>query len=291
MLPEPVTRTPEAAFTMATALSEKTELSAEKKLLKDVFERENRPDGDYFIYSYDQRYYKVLSACAKLKLKTRNLPEGNPSYIEVRAEEWDRMMSGIAAPAVPVKTPPANDSKKQTAPIHAEITITEDEPDIERAVEQLAAHAAAAPQKRAERTVEKETIMPVDEIRATSPSRSETRPETRFEDPNSATYQSKLQALKSREQALFTREDAVRIREEAVQQREAAVAGAEEDLFASEQRLGLREKDLEAFSNDLESLRHELNEETDYLQNQRKQLLDLADHLRASAEGLLKDEG
>ena len=244
---------------MATALSEKTELGVEKALLEDVFELETRPDGDYYIYNYDQRYYKVLSACAKLKLKVRNLPEGNPSYVEARAEDWDRMMTGNASVA------PLKGAVSPTA-------VNEDEPDIARAVERLAARAALPV-----RVSEKEIPM------------EETRP-VRPEEAQSASYHAKLQALKSREQALSTREEAVRIREEAVQQREGAVASAEEDLFATEQRLASKEKDLDAFSEDLEGLRRELDEETTYLKGQRKQMLDLAEHLRKSADGLLSEE-
>ena len=257
---------------MATALSQKNEHSAEKTLLEEVFELETRPDGDYFIYNYDQRYYKVLSACAKLKLKVRNLPEGNPSYVEIRAEDWDRVMIG----EVPTSLSPSPASPASIVPAvfrSAVTPVNEDEPDIEGAVERLAARSVVS----SLRANEKESPM------------EETRP-VRLEDSQATTYQAKLQALKSREQALSTREEAVRIREEAVQQREAAVSGAEEDLFATEQRLSAREKDLGAFSEDLEALRRELDEETAYLKNQRTQMLNLAEHLRKSAEGLLSED-
>jgi hypothetical protein len=251
---------------MATALSEKNEsLSIEKTLLEEVFEVETRPDGEYYIYNYDQMYYKVLSACAKLKLKIRNLPEGNPSYVEVRAEEWDRAMTGSAT-VTPIPS-------ARPAPVVQPFTaVAEDEPDIARAVERLAARSAAPV-----RAVEKETLM------------EETRP-VRLEDTQKASYQSKIQVLKSREHALSTREEAVRLREEAVQQREAAVSSAEEDLFANEQRLASKEKDLEAFSSDLDAMRRELDEETEYLKGQRKQMLDLAEHLRKSADTLMGEE-
>ncbi len=262
------------AFThMATALSEKHELSAEKALLEDVFEQESRPDGDYYIYNYDQRYYKVLSACAKLKLKVRNLPEGNPSYVEIKAEDWDRVIVGTSAPAAaPAETTRPAFASGALRMMDITTPVNEDEPDIERAVERLAARSAPAI-----RISDKEIPM------------EDTRP-VRPEETLSASYHAKLQALKSREQALSTREEAVHIREEAVQQREAAITGAEEDLYATEQRLAAKEKDLEAFSDDLEALRRDLDEETAYLKDQRKQMLDLAEHLRKSAESLLSED-
>ncbi len=77
---------------MILTANAKNNFEEEKQFLRDVFEKEDRNGSSFYIYNYDQRYYKVLSACAKLRLKTRNLPEGNPHYIEINGDDWARIM-------------------------------------------------------------------------------------------------------------------------------------------------------------------------------------------------------
>lgn len=262
---------------MATTLGDKTELGQEKALLLEVFEREERPDGDYHVYSYDNRYYKVLSACAKLRLKTRNLPEGNPSYIEIRSDDWQRV---FGAPKLTAAPAPAAPAPSRSANVRVDVTTVRpepaDEPDIEEAVEKLATRSQNGPASTRRMNEE-------------GPRMELTRG-PKADDLQAGSYHSKLQALKSREQALATREEAVRIREEAVQEREGSVAGAEEDLFITEQRLQGKEKDLDGFSQDLEQLRRDLDEEMAELRVQKQKIIDLADHLRRTASGLLSEE-
>lgn len=258
---------------MMLSLASESGFQEERKLLEDVFESEQRPDGTYFVYTYDQRYYKVLSACAKLRLKTRNLPEGNPSYIEVSAVDWEAVFGGVSV-VVPAQE---QQNHASLSPVTSTPAVEEDETtdfNIEEAVEELA-QASKAESSFADQPVPQP-----------EPRKSVTMEAVDLEQRQKETYRARTEALQSREEAINSREDAVRSREDAAKNRESSISALEREIAASEATVTEKEKEIEARYEKLERQRIELEEQAALLQKQKQQLADLAAHLRGVADAL-----
>jgi hypothetical protein len=288
---------------MMLSLASESGFQEERKLLQDVFEVEERPDGSYFVYNYDQRYYKVLSACAKLRLKTRNLPEGNPSYIEVSAADWDTVFTGFTGgPIVRPGPKPENSDQQKTifspvspvSPVATEAFLEEDETtdfNIEEAVEELA---------QASRTATFSTESSFNPVHFGSaplsaapsfnidsePRKTVTMEAIDLEQRQKETYRARTEALQSREEAISSREDAVRSREDAAKNRESSIGALEREIAASEAIFIEKEKDIEARYEKLERQRVELEDQAALLHKQKQQLSDLAAHVRRVADAL-----
>jgi hypothetical protein len=263
---------------MMLSLASESGFQEERKLLEDVFESEQRPDGTYFVYTYDQRYYKVLSACAKLRLKTRNLPEGNPSYIEITAADWETVFGGITIVA------PAEEQQNgiSLSPVDSAPVIEEDETtdfNIEEAVEELAQASKTAP-------VLAESSFAAQPAPQPEPRKSVTMEAVDLEQRQKETYRARTEALQSREEAINSREDAVRSREDAAKNRESTIGALEREIAISEATFTEKEKEIEARYEKLERQRIDLEDQAALLQKQKQQLADLAAHLRSVADTL-----
>ena len=272
------------------SLMDPNHLLDERKLLHTVFVREERDGGIFYVYKYDQRYYKILSACAKLRLKTKNLPEGNPTYIEVKFSDWAAVVgetlpgetapmqtaasnnnpaTGLArfAPAVPPAAEPVLETADVMAAVPAE--PISDAADIAQAVEAL---AAAAPAAIYEPRLETITPEPLAQDSGDKHARSQRIRE---------------QSFKSREEALFTREEAVKIREDAVKDRENGILDGEEEIVALEKSLIEKEANLNNLEAELQQLQQHLDTEAAQLLRQKQEIQKLAGHLQRFSETLM----
>jgi hypothetical protein len=227
------------------SLASESGFQEERKLLQEVFEAEQRPDGGYFVYTYDQRYYKVLSACAKLRLRTRNLPEGNPSYIEVATVDWEAIFGNADAPVLAEQSNvlPLRPETAVAMPVE-HVAVEDDEAtefNIEQAVEDLAkaTHTKASHFTNTTNAFQETTPEPSLEQRKTV-----TMEAVDLEQRQKETYRARTEALQSREEAINSREEAVRSREDAAKNREGSIGALEREIAASEATFIEKEKDI-----------------------------------------------
>jgi hypothetical protein len=272
------------------SLMDPNHLLDERKLLHTVFAREERDGGIFYVYKYDQRYYKILSACAKLRLKTKNLPEGNPTYIEVKFSDWAAVVGESlpdgSAPVQPASTHNSGTSIARFAsvvPAAAEvIEETEEEKDNSPIV-------PAEPISNAD-----DIAQAVEALAATAPAtlyepRAETAtaPLGDINDKQARSQRIREQSFKSREEALFTREEAVKIREDAVKDRENGILDGEEEIVALEKSLIEKEANLNNLEAELQQLQQHLDTEAAQLLRQKQEIQKLAGHLQRFSETLM----
>ncbi len=303
---------------MMVSLSDDQNLNAEKALLSEVFEKETRADGEYYLYNYDQKYYKVLSACAKLRLRTKNLPEGNPNFIEVKASDWDAVFSGKSSDAdatttnirhLSFESPKARDANEQnpqssalrhsntvfddgsladspvvlTTPIDDEDTINETVATIKQQVEAIEPDVTFITPAQSPKTESK--IMSSADVLDT-PS---TELNNDINEKMESSYQARVASMKTRESALKMREDAIRIREEAIKAREDALQANEDEIQFTERTIKSKERILTEKSEQLKTLEAEIREQEERLKRQKKEIASLAEYLQHAADKLLAD--
>lgn len=309
---------------MMVSLVDDSNFEEEKQLLRAVFLQDNRADGVYWVYNYDQRYYKVLSACAKLRLRTRNLPEGNPSYIEIKGKDWAQVIGGIALeePAAVEKTPefveysfpkeetfaesPAFVSNNNDA---EEDIFVEETEELEEYQQQPEYSIALEEQESSMSYIEEETggkagddDQDIEQAVARLASRSDTAArqqpalsvvaasEESLTEKRRFSEQAGQNALRTREVALQSREEAVRLREDAVRSREESLQVTEEELSIAEHTILAKEKRLEERTGKLNVLKEQLDKEAAFLLAQKQEIQKLGEHIRKVSTSLLSEE-
>ncbi len=87
-------------------------------LLRDAFNRQDRDDGEYYVYHHDERYYLILSACDQLKINTIK----KSSCILIPIDEWENIIQDTPASfSEPNELAPSEDSTHELPEENAEV--------------------------------------------------------------------------------------------------------------------------------------------------------------------------
>lgn len=275
------------------SLMDPNHLLDERKLLHTVFVREERDSGVFYVYKYDQRYYKILSACAKLRLKTKNLPEGNPTYIEVKFSDWAAVvgetLDGAAAPEQSIPAQPITASISSlvvpAAPTAAHSVSTAAEEAIVIPAEPISSAAVIA--EAVEALAATAPAVAVYEPRIESLPAATPIKQEDSADKIERSQRIREQSFKSREEALFTREKAVKVREDAVKDRENSIVDGESEIEIWEKNLANKEQELNQLEAELQRLQQQLDAEAAQLLKQKQEIQRLAGHLQRFSDTLM----
>jgi hypothetical protein len=266
------------------SLIDQQSYAPERQLLAEVFQQELRDGQLVWIYHYDQRYYKVLSACAKLRLKTKNLPEGNPTFIEVKDTDWQQIINTSGAtdapsPAPSHQPPTQEQSQKNfayqdfikpsfdtNAPLQQEFVPPQPSPIQPTFVQPYTQqHHVEAPKQAV--------------IQRIDPKESMRRAEEAHQ-----------QSIHTRETSLKTREESIRVREHAVKEREKAIVANDQDLNLLDETLSSKEQRQESRQTKLDYLKGRLDSEAAKLLGQKDEIRKLADHLDKASRNLMTED-
>ncbi|MFN7901951.1 MAG: hypothetical protein ACK5O1_03845 [Holosporales bacterium] len=251
-------------------------MSSEKRTLEgrdlvlEVFEPGEWDNVPCYVYEHDDRYFKVMTACAKLRLKTRNLPENEPKYVMIRQEDWVTVFGAEDSPSSPQITEPENAAPVAIVePVQAPVQIPVPQPILQPAPKPVVPPPV--------------TVVTVETPVIAAPPPPPPPPPLPPPSPE--------EIYRSRENALMNREDALRVREESVRTREVNLLNDDGEIALLQQTVEAKQADLDSKKKQLGVFQEYLAGEASNLRRQQQILQRLANDIQVVSEKLGGDEG
>jgi hypothetical protein len=72
-------------------------------------------DRRVWVYLHDDQVFRVMAACAKLNIPCRNIPQDDPSTIEITNEDWERIFTLPLSPESPEPLPQEDTMKMKSS--------------------------------------------------------------------------------------------------------------------------------------------------------------------------------
>jgi hypothetical protein len=253
-----------------------------RDLVLEVFEPGEWDNVPCYVYEHDDRYFKVMTACAKLRLKTRNLPENEPKYVMIRQEDWVSVFGAEEPPASLQGTEPESTEPEIIEPEIIEPEIIEPE-IVEAEIASSAPVVAPTPKPVVD--------APVVVLRGEKPNSAPPAPAPAPPPPPPPAPPSLEETYRSRETALMNREDALRVREESVRSRDMSLLSEEGEIALLQQAVEAKQADFESKKKQLGVFQDHLAGEASHLRRQQQVLQRLANDVQAVSAKLGSDEG